>query len=281
MTAAITIHYRRPELTARCVDSLLADGWAPVLVWDNSADDGASIESLRLKCAGDARVMFAGSGTNLGFGRGMNAALARLGRRGPDHPVLLINNDARARPGMREALLQAAAQAAAPALIAPSLDQGGRSCGWLYYQPWLALVTRRRLPGSFRYLSGCCLLVVRADNGSPLFDPDFFMYGEDVELCRRWQRNAGQLVLLEQAWVAHAGSASSGPASASYEFNLVRSHWLLAGKLGRHRMTRAIMRLLRLPMLLARAVLRAWRFHSLMPVRALSALFVFEHRSGD
>lgn len=60
--------------------------------------------------------------------------------------------------------------------------QDGEEQGWLYYQPWLALVTKRPVWGSFAYLSGCCLLVQRPDNTQPLFDETFFMYGEDVEL---------------------------------------------------------------------------------------------------
>lgn len=56
MTAAITIHFRKPELTAGCIDTLLADGWAPVLVWDNSADEGRSLQALVARYAGEPRV---------------------------------------------------------------------------------------------------------------------------------------------------------------------------------------------------------------------------------
>jgi len=274
MTAAITIHFRRPELTASCIDSLLADGWAPVLVWDNSADEGRSLQALAARYAAEPRVQLVGNPTNLGFGRGMNAALAELVRRGHAGPVLLVNNDAEVLAGMRTALLAGLPRdRAVPALVAPRILQGGQVQGWLYYQRWLALVTRRPLPGSIAYLSGCCLLVRRADNAAPLFDEDFFMYGEDVELSWRWRRQGGALVLLEESWLHHAGSASSGQASAAYERFLVGSHWVLARKLAEGPLQAVLMRLLRIPSLTLRAALRSLRYRSWIPLRSLDQVF--------
>jgi len=272
MTAAITIHFKQPELTAGCIDTLLADGWAPVLVWDNSADDGHSLQPLQQRYALDTRVLLVPNTSNLGFGNGMNAALLELSLRGHGGPVLLVNNDARVRPGMRAALLEAHNHTPQPALIAPRIHQDGQDQGWLHYQPWLALVTRRALPGSFAYLSGCCLLVCRANNAAPLFDPDFFMYGEDVELSWRWRKQGSALLVLDEAWLDHAGSASSGHASAAYERFLVRSHWLLAEKLAPDSLTRAAMQLLRIPPLVLRACLRSWRYRSLQPLKSLIML---------
>lgn len=271
MTAAITIHFRKPDLTARCIDSLLADGWAPVLVWDNSADEGRSLQVLAARYAGEPRVQLVGNAMNLGFGKGMNAALAELARSGYSGPALLINNDAEVLPGMRVALLAALpCDDVVPALVAPRVLQDGQTHGWLYYQPWLALVTERPLPGSFAYLSGCCLLVARQDNALPLFDEDFFMYGEDVELSWRWRRSGGCLVLLDRVHVQHEGSASSGQASEGYERYLVRSHWCLAGKFAGNRFAALLMRASRLPTLFLRACVRALRYRSCVPLKSLS-----------
>lgn len=269
MTAAITIHFRKPELTGKCIDSLLADGWDPILVWDNSGDGGESLEVLEARYTSEPRVLAVRNAINLGFGKGMNAALALLGRQGCSGPVLLVNNDAQVEPGMRIAL--EAELSGGTTLIAPRLMQDGQEQGWLYYQPWLALVTRRPLPGSFAYLSGCCLLVERPDNALPLFDEDFFMYGEDVELSWRMRRQGARLVLVEDHYVSHEGSASSGQASEAYERFLVRSHWLLAGKLASNVPTRLLMYMLRIPVLFARSCLRSWRYRSMVPLRALSA----------
>lgn len=271
MVAAITIHFRKPELTAACIDSLLTDGWAPVLVWDNSADAGHSMQVLVNRYSNDPRVRLVANSSNLGFGKGMNAALVELGRRGYAGQVLLINNDAVVLPGMRSALLDAApTPEPSPSLLAPKLLQNDQVRGWLYYHPWFALVTRRPLPGSFPYLSGCCLLVRRVDNTAPLFDEDFFMYGEDVELSWRVRKQGGSLYLVDHPWVVHEGSASSGQASEAYERFMVSSHWRLATKLADRQLESVFMRATRIPSLLLRACLRAIRYHSLTPIRALS-----------
>ena len=213
------------------------------------------------------------SATNLGFGKGMNAALSELGRQNYVGPVLLVNNDAQVQPGLRAAMLGELASVEPPALVAPRLMQEGLEQGWLYYQPWLALVTTRPLPGSFAYLSGCCLLVSRSDNTQRLFDEAFFMYGEDVELSWRIQRSGGRLVLLEHVFIRHHGSASSGQASESYERNLVQSHWLLAEKLAWSNISMLSMRGLRIPFLLARSCLRSCRYRSWTPLRAFLDIF--------
>lgn len=275
MSAAITIHFRKPDLTAACIDSLLVDGWAPILVWDNSADDGVTLRVLEARYAGDARIQLVRNAINLGFGKGINAALAELGHRGYVGPVLVINNDARVVPGMHAALHARLQCYPVPMLVAPRIDQDSQQLGWLYYHRWLALVTRRPLPGSFRYLSGCCLLVQRADNAASLFDEEFFMYGEDVELSWRWRRQGGKLVLLDGTWLHHAGSASTGRTSEAYERFLVSSHWLLAKKLADNPSQAALMNLLRLPSLLLRACLRALRYFSLTPFRALFHMLIY------
>ncbi|WP_043464358.1 hypothetical protein [Azovibrio restrictus] len=269
MTAAITIHFRNPKLTSACIDSLLADGWAPILVWDNSADAGASLRELQTRYALEPRVVLAANPCNLGFSKGMNAALNALGHYGYAGPVLLVNNDAQVQEGLRLALEAQLTHTSTPMLIAPRLMQDGKEQGWLYYQPWLALVTKHPVLGSFAYLSGCCLLVQRPDNTQPLFDDSFFMYGEDVELSWRIRRQGGQLVLIDRGYVHHDGLASSGHASAAYEQYLVQSHWLLAGKLAPNAFSAIMMRVLRIPSLLARACLRSWRYRSWVPLRAI------------
>ncbi|WP_287599419.1 glycosyltransferase [Thermomonas sp.] len=270
MTAAITIHFRDAALTARCVDSLLADGWEPVLVWDNSADEGRSLRDLRARYRDGGPVRFVQAPGNLGFGKGMNAAMADLADGGHAGPMLLINNDAVALPGLREALLAEASRVQPPALVAPRVMQDGKEQGWRHYQPWFGLVTRRPMPGSFPFLSGCALLVLRTDCAAPLFDEDFFMYGEDVELSWRMRRQGGSLALLDRAWVVHAGAASSGQASQRYERFMARSHSLLSRKLAGSAWAGRAMSATKLPFLLLRALLRSVRYGSLAPLRALA-----------
>lgn len=272
MSAAITLNFRRPELTHACVESLLADGWAPVLVWDNSQDDGESMRVMETSLGGRPDVILVGSPANIGFAAGMNNGLTCLRDLGLAGPTLLVNNDAIVRVGLRACLEARLAPGTRPALVAPRIAQAGTVKGWMHYQPWFGLVSERPGPGTFPYLSGCCLALDTRRWAGPLFDESFFMYGEDVELSRRFAECGGDLVLLDEAFVTHLGSASSGQATAFYERHVVRAHWLLAEKLASGRASGLAMRALRLPVLGARACVRVLRHHSMEPLRALWAI---------
>lgn len=273
MTAAITLNFRKPELTIGCVESLLADGWGPILIWDNSEDGGVSAAVIRGAFLGVANVHLVESESNLGFAAGVNRALGWLRSLVVSGPVLLINNDAMVLPGLREALLAASEVSPAPTLLAPKILQSGRMQGWMYYQPWLGLVLDRPVWGAVQYLSGCCLLVNRSHGGIPLFDESFFMYGEDVELSRRVVNDGGHLCLVGEVCVTHVGSASTGQASLFYERNMVRAHWMLASKLARNSSVKLMMKIIRVPFLLGRGVLRSVRYGTLNPARALAEIF--------
>ena len=161
-----------------------------------------------------------------------------------------------------------------PALIAPKIWHDGQEQGWLCYQPWFAVVTRRPLLASIAYLRGSCLLIRRKDNSLPLFDEDFFMYGEDVELCWRWRKEGGNLKLTTKIWIEHEGSASSGQTSEAYEYFLVSSHWRLASKLSSNCLNRKFMQSTRFFSLLARAFLRSIRYRSTTPLSIFLKFFV-------
>ncbi|HEX7802017.1 MAG TPA: hypothetical protein VF471_04600 [Pseudoxanthomonas sp.] len=269
MTPAITINFRKAELTAACVRSLIADGWGPILVWDNSADGGVSAASLRPLLAGMENVHLVESQSNLGFAAGMNRALAWLATREPPGPVMLINNDATVVPGLRVALLAATETALAPTLVAPQIAQSGSVQGWKFYQPWFGLVLDTPIWGAVPYLSGCCLLVNRKDNSKPLFDEAFFMYGEDVELSSRIIAQGGRLSLVPVAYVDHVGSAGSGAASEFYERHMVRAHWILASRLSSGAGEEFLRKVLKFPALVLRALIRSLRYRSVEPLKAL------------
>ena len=69
-------------------------------------------------------------------------------------------------------------------------------------------------PSHPEWVSGACLLVPRSVleelNG---FDEGFFMYCEDIDLCRRLRAAGHSLVYEPQALVAHEGGASAPRAS--------------------------------------------------------------------
>lgn len=199
-----------------CVDSLLAAGVDAVVVVDNASTDGSQ------RAVSDRPVAWIDSGANLGYGRAANLGAGHPHVAGSPY-LLVCNPDVVVAPGVLEALVSAlesdpGAAVAGPRLINddssvyPSarrfpdlLDAAGHGL--------LGLVApRNRFTRRYRMLdwdhagraavdwvSGACFLARRAAwDQVGGFDPAFFMYMEDVDLCWRVGR-AGWRVLYEPA----------------------------------------------------------------------------------
>ncbi|WP_295453985.1 glycosyltransferase [uncultured Thiodictyon sp.] len=265
----LTLNFRDAQRSAACVQSLLVEGAAHVLVWDNSDDQRESARALRTAIGADPRVSIEISPANLGFAAGVNRGMDWIAQHHAGAWVLLINNDARLVPGALPALRGALAQHPEAKLAYPDIDHGDRTSGTVYYQRWFGLLSAHPLPGSDPHASGCCLLFNTALIGPDVFDEDFFMYGEDAELGCRLSREPGAMLHVPVVWVRHDGSASSGLGTPFYEARMVTAHLILARKLSSGAIGYGSLLLGRTAMLGARALVRALRYRSLEPLRAL------------
>jgi N-acetylglucosaminyl-diphospho-decaprenol L-rhamnosyltransferase len=192
-----------------------------VVLADNGSSDGAP-ERAASRCA---EVCLIATGGNLGYG-----AAANIGAIGARAPWLLVANpDIVFRPGSLDRLLDAAAawpDAAAwgPAILTPEGDLypsaralptlgpgiGHALAGWWWpSNPWTAAYRREReqpVEGPAGWLSGSCLLLRRAAFEQVAgFDPAYFMYFEDVDLCDRLGQSGWSSVYVPSSVVEHTG----------------------------------------------------------------------------
>lgn len=270
----LVLHFRTPERTLACLRSLLAEGVSCVVIVDNSEDAGRSLGLMRDGLA-DLRlhgleIKLVEPGTNLGFAAGVREGLLHIGH-GVVEGVLLINSDARLVAGSLQLMLQ---ELETVGVVAPhaKVDEGARAVSpVVFYHRLAALYLRKPCRYTVAYPSGACLLL-RNDALCPdLFDPDFFFYGEDVELGHDLTWRGVRFVACEGAFVLHAGSASAGNGSMFYEYHINRAHWLLARKLavnGGERVLFVVARCITLPL---RALVRSLRFRSMVPWKGLVA----------
>jgi GT2 family glycosyltransferase len=223
-----------------CLASLRSAGLPTrTVVVDNASADG----SAAMVRAEFPEVTLVESGANLGFTRGNNEGLRALGVLGAvgamgDAPplVLLLNPDAELLPGALAALAAALAAAPQAGLVGPLLlnpDGSVQSSrrrfpsvatalaestplAWHWPgNPWARRYHMADLPptaaGPVDWVTGAAMLV-RAEVLAALggFDEGYFMYSEELDLCRRL-RAAGWAVRFEPAArVLHHEGQSSG-----------------------------------------------------------------------
>jgi N-acetylglucosaminyl-diphospho-decaprenol L-rhamnosyltransferase len=263
----LTLNFRDAKRTFQCVYSLLADGVSHVLVWDNSQDDARSAEELRVLLDNDVRVSIHISERNLGFAAGVNRGKAWLESSFPGGWILLINNDAVILAGATRILARALQTSARAVIAYPKIVHGEYCKGTVFYQRYFGLITDKRLPGSIAYASGCCQLLDPTHLSGPWFDESFFMYGEDTEFCYRLGER--RMLFVPEVLVKHEGSTSSGMGSIFYENRMVAAHIILARKLAQNNIDLALLYTGRVFALSVRAILRAIRYRSWIPIKSL------------
>lgn len=232
----VVVHYADRGATGACLQALEADP-SPVArriaVVDNSAAGPGALAAAELPPG----VVYVPSPDNPGFGEGANRGAARLSREGSD-PLgyLILNHDVEVAPGFLAAAARAVAEpgigaAGGPLYGAPSgalwYAGGGlrRATGTVWQSRAPADAARRRTVG---FLPGTAIVVApeawREVGG---FDPGFFLYHEDLDLCLRLRR-AGWSLLFEpgMAAVHHLGGATgSAERSALYLEQMARTRF--------------------------------------------------------
>jgi GT2 family glycosyltransferase len=204
-----------------------------ILVIDNASSDGTAA-GVRTMWP-DVRVIE--SARNLGFAAANNRAI----RESSSELVLLLNPDARVRPGAIDRLVahldarpdvavvgprivdgQGRAELSFGAMIAPLAELrqkvlvtgNDRGIG-----PIVAMVERiTRQPREVDWVSGACLLIRRADlDAVGLLDERFFLYTEDVDLCASVRARGRKVWFAADVEIEHLRGRSAGATtSAAY-----------------------------------------------------------------
>jgi N-acetylglucosaminyl-diphospho-decaprenol L-rhamnosyltransferase len=239
--AVVLVTYESAEDLPTCLGSL-AEAAAPheleVVVVDNaSRDDSAGVaRSLGVKVIENQR--------NLGYARAVNRGTAEA-----TAPWLLVANpDMRMQPGSLARLLATAEADATIGCVGPRLRNPdgadyptGRRFPSLLIGGLHALLgpvwpgnpaTRRyhladldrSRPATVDWVSGACMLLRRsAWDEVDGFDPGYFMYFEDMDLCLRLARAGRRVVLEPRAIVEHVGGGSTRSAPYRKVLNHHRS----------------------------------------------------------
>lgn len=225
--SVIIVNYKTPQLVAGCVRSVMKKtccvDYEIIIVDNHSGDDIATVvERLRKEEQSDVRLKLIQLTENIGFGKANNKAIAvACGRN-----ILFLNPDT---------LLLNDAVSILSVYLDKHDDVGGVG-GNLYDEVLRPALSFRRLypgirwelsdmtlhkveslifrgswcfnktgkPMSVAYCSGADLMIRRSVIDSVgYFAPEFFMYYEETDLCRRIRRKGYRIVSVPEARIQH------------------------------------------------------------------------------
>jgi len=93
-----------------------------------------------------------------------------------------------------------------------------------FFSDWLMNYWPHDSIRSVDALSGCFLMVRReAMNEVGLLDEDFFIYGEDIDWCRRFHQAGWDVVFFPNAKAIHVGAASSANAPIKFYIEMQKA----------------------------------------------------------
>lgn len=198
---------------AACLDSLARQTvTTEVVVADNGSGDGCR-ELIESRFPDVTRIAF---GRNLGFGPALNRAIAQSGA----GPVILLNDDAVARPDFVEKLVEASDGVDMVAAVLqnesdPSridsagvvIDQTGMAFDYLSGEETGAAGTA---PAPVGPTGGGALYARAAFEAVGGFDERIFLYYEDVDLALRIRARGGRCRLAGEARATHGYSETLG-----------------------------------------------------------------------
>lgn len=252
-TAVIIVNYATADLTIKAVDSVLqhAPASTEIHLVDNASpgEDAALLAAAHRDHGWGARVTLYPETENHGFGRGNNLVLHALAARDtPPAQVLLLNPDAQlendivtlmgdlldAQPdvGMVGAgITKPDSTPVTAAFRFPNL--GDTFASQLNFGPVTRALKRWQVPlppdhpaGAVDWVAGAalmCRMQTLRDVG--FFDPEYFLYYEEVDLMLQASRAGWKTWYLPQARVTHAEGAATGVKSGEVERRRRPAYW--------------------------------------------------------
>lgn len=254
MISVLIVTHNSEATLERCLASLPWQGpnELEVIVADNASSDGTREIVRRF-----SRARWLEMGGNLGFGIGNNRAAEAAG----GELFLLLNSDAWLEHGCLETLAARLEREPSLGLVAPRLfyPDGRPQCTWepdvgvfgellrrlrntLRRREWMhegGARLLRALTGPGWLTAACVLVRRRAFEQVGGFDPDFFLYFEDVDLGLRLRRRGWRCDWEPAARAIHASAGGERGGLTEREY---RRSQLLYYRKHRPRWERALLR---------------------------------------
>ena len=224
----VIINYETPEYTLQCLRSLREH--APrcpheIIVIDNGSRD-SSLETIR---AAFPDIALIETGENAGFARASNLGIHNSRGR----YLLFLNSDTRILDAAIQKMVNILAETPSVGIVAPKQvdGEGKLQLSWGQFPTLSSELVRKVLhhrlslndarirdyleeryagPSAVDWVSGSCFMIRRqALTEAGLFDRNFFMYFEDIDLCRRVKDRGWRIQYNAELGIVHYGGVSA------------------------------------------------------------------------
>lgn len=238
--STIVVNWNTRQLLSECLDSIASTcSTEEMEVWvvDNASTDG----SAAMVEQSFPQVNLISSKENLGFGRANNLALPHTS----GEYLLLLNPDTVVKPEAVSVLLRYLQEHSRVGAVGPRIfstdgivQRSVHPTPTLLREVWRLFHLDRIFPFSqyparcFRVTSsrpvdvimGSCMLIRRAVvDRVGLFDEQFFVYSEEVDLCERIRRAGWEIHYVPDSNIVHHGAQSTNQVADAMFVELYRN----------------------------------------------------------
>jgi len=235
----LIVNYYSTDLIAGLLTSISpADNHTlQVIIVNNSPEDRA----IGQLAAARKDITLITAATNLGFGAGCNLGIQHVYQTNPQALIWLLNPDTTIEPDAVAYIIECFQQNRDLAILGTRIrdSQGNIWFSEGRFNPWIGSLPHRshanfinqpaqaglvRVAPPFRvgmgmgvgrpipcrWVSGCSMIFNLAKfNHCPSFDPNYFLYYEDNDLCERYYQLGYQIAVTQDVLVTHLVSATT------------------------------------------------------------------------
>lgn len=216
MLSVIIVNYRTPQLTKTCIESVKKSSFTDleIIVVDNASND----KSKEIVCSEFSDLRWIQNSNNEGFGRANNLGIDVA----QGEYILLLNSDVQVKEDTIEKCIKHLEKNSEIGVLGCKLLNADLSTqkSWYYYIADYKGVLKYNLlldyfhkfkqPKQIKAVMGAFMMMpTKVLKEAGKFDPDFFMYAEEIELCHRISKKNYKIEYFEGAEAIHDHGASS------------------------------------------------------------------------
>ena len=205
----VIVSFKSSHIIERCIKSIKSN--VKIIIVENS--DNINVKTYLENKFSNVEVIIAKE--NLGYGKGNNLGISKVNTQ----YVFILNPDAVLEANCLSELYKAQLSLTGDfTILAPNLlnNYGFFSDQNDNLQKDIMEVD---------YVKGFAMLInLKKINSQKIFDENFFLFLEEIDLCKRIRDNSGKIFVIQNAKVQHLGKQASGD---SLNIKLCRNwHWM-------------------------------------------------------